>query len=416
MKIKNFIFLSAIFILLASCSNELVEPEKSSTDHLQKSTRVDMKTALDRAEKMFAKIEGGKTRSRSVGNIQYLHVSSLTRSNGDFDSLYYLINYENNGGFAITGADTRLDEIYAIGEEGNLTESDMLENPGLQYFFDTLPDNDDLALMYGNQFPNDSTLILLPPINLGEDINISTKKGPYININVSKWDQEDPFNVECPIENGSRCYAGCVPVAAAILMSYHEWPHNYKDKAYDWNAIKNATVQNGQIISSNIPNLIRELGSKDNFKTEYHSSSPGSGSNMVSNHKRTFKNLGYREPNDFKDFKNADVMLLINNSESPVLMQGTGSSGCHAWVVDGYYNDVYVGNAFVGGGGGNGLLLHVIWGWGGRANGYFKFGGSVMPMKQFNETWDWQYSYDYWMDKIQFPSDIKYVGDFKPNK
>ena len=141
---KQFMLLLVV-LLLGSCSNDFVEPAIKSADNTDATTRVDMQTALDRAEKMLAKIEGGKTRSRRVASIRYLSIDGKTRSAGSLDSLYYIINYADNGGFAVAGADTRLDGIYAISEEGHLEESDVEDNPGLQYFFDMLPDEECLG-------------------------------------------------------------------------------------------------------------------------------------------------------------------------------------------------------------------------------------------------------------------------------
>lgn len=116
-RFKQFMLLLVV-LLLGSCSNDLMESVNQSSGTSGATTRVDMQTALDRAERMLAKIEGGKTRSRRVASIRYLNIDGKTRAEGSIDSLYYIINYADNGGFAVTGADTRLDGIYAISEEG----------------------------------------------------------------------------------------------------------------------------------------------------------------------------------------------------------------------------------------------------------------------------------------------------------
>ncbi len=428
MKILKQFVLLLVVLLFGSCSNDYMESANQSSDSSSLTTRVDMQTALERAEKMLAKIEDGKTRSRRVASIRYLNIDGKTRAGGSLDSLYYIINYADNGGFAIAGADTRLDGIYAISEEGHLEESDILENPGLEYFFDLLPDEETIELLgkSGYGFGKDTTIQVGPPIVL-TDVDVSEKRGPYIHPNVSQWNQTAPFNNECPVEYNEKCYAGCVPVAAAIVMSFHEWPTGYNNKNYDWQAIKNATVGNQRIIPTFIPNLLRDLGAGNNYDTEYHSNGnpegKGSRSDIESHNKRTFRHFGYKEPEDFKDFENAAVHLLLYRTNSPIIMIGYNGKikGSHAWVIDGYYNDVHKGTAYIGGYGGEGLMLHVIWGWGGSRNGYFKFGGSVVPKSKFNETYDdSRWGYDYWYDslieKIQFTSKLKYVGGFEPNK
>ena len=407
---KQFMLLLVV-LLLGSCSNDLVEPAIKSADNTDATTRVDMQTALDRAEKMLAKIEGGKTRSRRVASIRYLSIDGKTRSAGSLDSLYYIINYADNGGFVVAGADTRLDGIYAISEEGHLEESDVEDNPGLQYFFDMLPDEECLDT---GQFPGqmDSTIVIGPPVKF-EDFDMSTKKGPYIHKNVSQWAQGHPFNLLCPQENGAACPAGCVPVATAIIMSYHEWPVRYNNVSYNWMNMKEATTF-GEIVSSRIPDLLVALGSSNNYNTTY--TIEGSGSHTEQYYGRTFMNMGYKKPDSFKDFENKGIKSLIDEKQSPVLVRGALGDDGHAWVIDGYYNDYHIGNAFIGGSGGQGLMFHVIWGWRGSSNGYFKFGGSIVPKQNFNESWD---DPSYWSDSrlsnIQY-TNMRFVGGFEPNK
>ena len=270
----------------------------------------------------------------------------------------------------------------------------------------------------------DTTLLVLPPIQF-TDIDLSEKIGPYIHPNVSKWDQDYPFNNECPVKNGIRCHAGCVPVATAIIMSYYEWPNSYGNNVYDWQAMKNATLANGQIIATYIPNLIRHLGAGNNYDTSYHIGKDGSSSDTKAHYKRTFRHFGYQEPNDFKDFDNNALQAFLKDSHGPVLVRGNRDKDGHAWVIDGYYLDSHVGTAYVGGRGGDGLMFHVIWGWGGDRNGYFKFGGSIEAVYKYNETYDdgdWKYCYLYdkpryqeYLEFIQFKK-MEYVGGFVPNK
>lgn len=70
-------------------------------------------------------------------------------------------------------------------------------------------------------------------------------------------------------------------------------------------------------------------------------------------------------------------------------------------------------------------MFHVIWGWGGNRNGYFKFGGSIESVYKYNDSNDdWRWKHYYLYDKeaykeylafIQFKK-MEYVGGFVPNK
>lgn len=250
---KNIVFyLSILLCLFCSCSDEQMKFENGLAESTAENTRVDIKTALARAVKMFCKIEGSSTRSRKVAQIRYLHVDAQTRVGKGLDSLYYLINYADDGGFAVAGADTRLDEIYAISESGHLNESDVAENPGLEYFFQMLPDKECLDMLGGSGMKPDSTMIVFPPGKM-TDIDLSEKIGPFIDPNVSKWGQNYPYNALCPKKNDKFCKAGCVPVATAIIMSYYEWPELHGGIMYNWEEMKSVQYTGMEYVGGFVP-------------------------------------------------------------------------------------------------------------------------------------------------------------------
>lgn len=196
---------------------------------------------------------------------------------------------------------------------------------------------------------------------------------------------------------------------------------------YNWEEMKSVAFNlfNSQaIINAHIPHFIRELGRDNNYSTDYGLEK--SSSYTKAHYKRTFRHFGYNEPNDFKDLDLNDLQTLIKSSRGPVLIQGDNSEGFgHAWVIDGYYLDSHIGSAYVDGHGGDGLMLHVIWGGTGSYNGYFKFGGTILYMIKYKESWDdsmWEYYYLYdkegyqeYLKSVQYTG-MEYVGGFVPNK
>ena len=40
----------------------------------------------------------------------------------------------------------------------------------------------------------------------------------------TKWNQDAPYNNQCPLINWQRTYTGCLATALAQVMKYHEWP------------------------------------------------------------------------------------------------------------------------------------------------------------------------------------------------
>lgn len=103
---------------MIGCSQDepILVPNVSEQSAKTNTHRVSLHDALNRADALLSQIGDPTTRSktRKVKSVEYL-TNTLTRS-GTIDTTLYLVNYENNGGFALLGADKRVRPIYAISE------------------------------------------------------------------------------------------------------------------------------------------------------------------------------------------------------------------------------------------------------------------------------------------------------------
>jgi len=408
MKSKTLIAL-AFFALLTSCTNEYEDFNlKQESEHpMKKDAR--LAEALTRAENLMSRIEGGtRSSARLIESVEYIGGNQLTRGS-NADSLYYLINYSNNKGFAVLGATDENEGVYAISPNGHLEMEDTVDNPGLAMFFANLP----LNLPTRPGFVIDSTINNKPIIVVDEDL--STQLKPVLSECVRKWHQRYPFNIECNT-NGTNYAAGCAPLAVAMIMTYYEWPSSYKSISYDWNAIKSAKWPS-EIIDAKIPNLIKEIGAPENLNTSYGSSeNGGSGTNVEKTYKRTFEHFGYKKPANFQDFTVGGLGDFLSKNKKPVLMYGvrTGSLG-HIWLIDGYYYDWHRSSKVLGEYYGEGYLFHAVWGWGGSSNGYFKISNGFKPMTDYNGSDDDNSYTDQEYNSIQYYN-LRFMGDVKPNK
>lgn len=425
MKKLHLIMLASFLILAAGCSQEeVLMPEAPAADV---PTRVSISDALKKADKMFERIYGADTRSesRKVKSVQY-HGGILTRS-GEETPLYYVVNYENEGGFAVLGADTRLDAVYAISDEGHLDMNDTTFNGGLKLFFDGLNNtgifNPD-SMIYRPD-PDPYWKDPQPDLPPEEPINLCHSKAPMLTYAVSRWTQEHPYNTFCPrkilgfgdnwsiIYSEERCLVGCTNVAVGQIMSYYECPKRYGDYVFNWSEMKEwlpSTAKGSpDAPEGGVARLLRELGKEGNFNTSYGldaSSSP-----YEKYYKRTFKTFEYHEPGDFKNFSEYDVDKLIYGGK-PVLFYAylSDRGGAHNWVADGVYYDCWKGKdpfgetIFYG----EGYFFHMVWGWNGKSNGYYKLSNSKLKGNHsLSGTGD-------------FPKDsetvtkFKYCGDFTP--
>lgn len=139
--------------------------------------------------------------------------------------------------------------------------------------------------------------------------------GPLIN---TEWNQGESFNNLCP----NQYPAGCVNIAIAQIMKYHEVP-----RKYNWS---NMPKNYGTIDTQT---LIYDIGQATHTKYD----SDGSSSN-IDNAKHAFSIMGYNVTK--KDHNYEDVRVSIGKRR-PVYMRGDRENFLgitwkgHAWVCEG---------------------------------------------------------------------------------
>ena len=151
------------------------------------------------------------------------------------DTLMYIINYDDNEGFALVSADKRTTSVLAIIDEGSMRPEWLMntDNPGFNILMEhTVMMQLNEIVMYEKSAPTYATS------NLNQSNTIQTRSTtsnipPRLR---SKWGQGFPYNLQCPPKTGSRSIelrnnpvnidnrmpAGCVPVAMAQALSYFQ--------------------------------------------------------------------------------------------------------------------------------------------------------------------------------------------------
>lgn len=199
----------------------------------------------------------------------------------------------------------------------------------------------------------------------------------------TRWNQDAPFNDQCPEINGARAVTGCVATALAQVMKYHEWPAagtgsvSYTDSygnsysmdfgTFDWTDMIDSYTYTGTTPDfttaqgSAVAYLMKSCGY--GVKMNYSASESGAvTANAVSALTDYFgydKGL-YAANRNFYGLDEWEQMVYDNLTEvGPVLYAGSNYDGTegHAFVCDGYSTDGY---------------FHFNWGWGGAYDGYFK--------------------------------------------
>lgn len=196
------------------------------------------------------------------------------------------------------------------------------------------------------------------------------------------WNQREFYNESCPSDTsgpsyaGGHAVAGCVAVAMAQVLKYHNYPttgigsHSYVPKdhpeygtqsadfsstTYDWAAMPTAISTSNNAIAT----LIYHCGVSVDMNYGPSSSSATlwytSNANSVSALKNYFKyeeSLYSDSKSNYTDEAWKSLLKEELDANRPIPYRGTG----HAFVCDGYEGTDY---------------FHFNWGWGGSYDGYF---------------------------------------------
>lgn len=191
----------------------------------------------------------------------------------------------------------------------------------LPYASVTVP-QDVYAIARQNNSPEEYTIIGV------QRLSVEDMVGPLMT---TKWNQVLGFNAKCPLYNPAEIGknpAGCVAVAMAQIMKFHEFASaNFNWTAMDDNIPTTATCE-----------LIADVGQKAKVQYGYEES-PAYDSNAA----EAFRKYGYNAT--LKNYNAQEVMNEILDYQRPVYMSGvrTGAKTGHAWVSDGamYKQDNY---------------------------------------------------------------------------
>ncbi|WP_290383720.1 C10 family peptidase [uncultured Duncaniella sp.] len=353
-----------IALIMSGCSVEEPVAESGKQPAQTDPNYVSLNEALNAAESYFSGIYGSKTRSsRKISNVE---VYNLRKTRGSLDEYgYYVVNYEDDGGFALLSADRRRNAVYAISDEGSISLSDTLYNEGLSWYLNEfLPKqgaSDRLIVM-----PDTTKMI---PIT-GDKYFYYTTCAPLLNGFMRKFNQTSPYNKYCFTKDGQKAMVGCLPVAVGTFIGYNKWPNQLAGYNFNWDEMYGNSTHDSWY------RLLEIVGRSEYLNAQYGIYATyaymHTAKNMLA--KIGYENVRYRTFNEddaFNELKNSRLLILY----------GERSTGAHAWVVDGSsrratelalpsieaghpvyrYEDFY----------------HCVWGWGGQSNGYFLYNNKL---------------------------------------
>lgn len=270
-------------------------------------------------------------------------------NNGSLSPVSYVFNAKDGKGFIIVSAED--EAIPVIGySDTNIWDIDAAPT-NVQSLL-SIPVYDDGEVYsitaYTRAIPNSSKLLETP-----------------------QWSQEAPFNNKIP----NRRLVGCVGVALAEIMKYHEYPaqrpttlvNGGESAGYDWGNMSMGNYRGGysseeaDAVSALIADAAIAIGTDFGMSSSsaFEVKVPGAISSLFGYD----AGVSYKKLSEISQKEWVEILINEIDADRPVLFSGQDVSAGHAFVCDGYKTDAA-----------GSTMLHFNWGWGGSANGYFSPG------------------------------------------
>lgn len=330
----------------------------------------------------------GKTSARSLQHLQ------LTER-----PTYYIYNVGNNGGFALIAKDDTHGAVIGYSDQGTFDLDRM--SPELRDLFSILDEARPSQIA-----KNEARSFDYPPKH-------SQVVAPLLR---SRWNQDHPYSLYTPTYKDTdgdeqHYFAGCVAVAVAQLMYYHQWPaqghgekyhpklgkRDFSASHYRWSDMRPIYGDNERYIGSgknprvrpdddpmftSVAELMRDLGAA--VSMNYQPAASSSNSELASTALQTYFDYEATDALSTSRLGMDKTEQLITEElieGFPVYISGMNKSGGnygHAWVIDGI-------DSFG--------RFHMNFGWGGQSDGYYSLrhiapatAGAEFSGKQVNFT------------------------------
>ena len=205
MRKYNFIFMA---VLLLACAIAPVNQTRADDISKQKASQVGA---------YFLASQFGDKAITAESLIQVYEIRNAVR---DIPALYVFNTADKRGCVIVAGSDC-MSPIIGYSTEGGFDPTDIPENLlvwlGGYVNFITYAQNTQMAPSSRAAAAWDELLEERLPY-----FGNNTKA--IVTLLSTKWDQDSPYNLLCPLENGHRCYAGCVATAMGQILKYWSYP------------------------------------------------------------------------------------------------------------------------------------------------------------------------------------------------
>lgn len=388
--IANYIILgllASIFVVV-SCQKDInnsIEKKCNNASTVEPSSIISIEQATQTLCDFMAETECSMTKTtsgskRTIASIdKYYHNGAPTKSSGEDVPDAYIVNFENNEGFAVLGAHSWQDDIIAVTEKGSIDPNTLEINPGSNKHLEASSkiesekfdwySSKDSDFYFADGDPTILTDLIGKTImdDGGITPNKYVTKSPILTTTWSQgsWNSKGLYNYYCYktlLGTETYVYAGCTTAAMAMIIAANKYPQNL---------IVNGVPLDYTLMTSNKCPISSEEQQHVNllygaiFKDiDYEFALPAGTCITAAAAKERFEELGYSnvEVLSYSDYSPnmTAVISEMLGQDKPVCISAVGGvTNGHTWVIDGakYHTITY--------------LLHCNWGWGGDCNGYF---------------------------------------------
>ena len=440
MKQLRLFLLLAAGLFLASCSepqpDEFPNPDPPPTVGRH---AVPIDRALGELDDLLGVIDGQGTRAggvRTVAQVQTLHAEALplTRSAGEPGEqpgdLLYVVNFEDDAGYAVLGADDRLPAVLVVADEGSLTTDELVRAANGQTAPEEFTFPNEMLMDYvsgiggiggggiggggiggGGGIPTGPITdfdgqLGNPPAGFEGYEWSDWKKLEYVApLVTTRWHQREPFNWQCPIVGNKLCVAGCAAIAMAQIVASNHLHHNVSPGSIgrislDWAAIHKAILNPSSLGNNYIANQVALLVAALGLELGMNYGIENSGANIY-DAEDCFKSLGYKGVNKHT-FRQSYVRTMLWERKRPCYVRAVNAQQQgHAWLADGWLwrrRDQY---AIISGKRSDysvsyqtQTLMHCNYGWAGRCDGFYHIGlfntnqQAVIPDSEYDPVED----------------------------
>lgn len=353
---KNYFIPSLLMLSLVSCNDVMEDSQIGETPNVlsEQSNKRSYEEALLVAQQSISMLDDNSSPTRAEAQSRYIDLDkstaiissdkTLTRSSdADNDTLMYVFNFNDNQGFAIVSAEKATEGLIAVTESGCYNPSDSTDTGFNRYMA--------AAKQYilanknkENPNPERAQVGQLEMVDTIGVYNIS----PRITV---KWGQTGHEGEYC-----SNGHSGCSVTAAAMIMSYFEYPTEiqltyngqpYSYRNLNWTGMKSyISVIEAPLLIHNcdtctnddhksIGHLCRQLG-----KLTGSIYNNGDTETSVQTLRNVISNLGYTigDYTSYEYLANTNTLENLLSDGKLIYMRGENINGeGHAWAIDGIY-------------------------------------------------------------------------------